>query len=686
MNRTHVRIFYPADPVGIVPGGIDTFLRGIIKWAPPDLAFSLVGMTTDPKARPVGEWTRCRVGNAEFDFYPVVAVADSGARGRVPLSLRYTLGVLWHLYELSRGFDVFDFHRPEPSVLFSRDGRPKNAFFHNDPQVIRMTQSDNVWKHMPGLYERIEQRTMALFDSVWCVRESGVQALRERHPTSKAPIRFIPTWVDADVFYPVDDERRDAIRQGLARQYRLDEAAQWIVTVGRLDTQKNPLLMLEALARLRREHRPVSWLVIGDGVLRREIEQAAAAEGVGANVHFLGLQAPADIANFLRAADVYALSSAYEGMPMALLEALGSGLPAVVTDVGEVRRVVVDGVNGAIVPPGDAAAFASGLATVLDRVETMRGEPAWSAVKPFQPAGVLASAYANYRALGSELATLRQAAPGGDTVVDPDIAPPASIRNAVVGVPINLMRQKAVNRQVLEWARERQSRYICFVNVHSAVQASYDERHRLVLKGADIAASDGAPIAWTLRLKGNPAQERVDGPGTMLRLCQMAEAEGLRIGLYGSTAATLRALVRALLVGYPGLDIGYVHSPPFRDLTESEDENICADIERAGVELLFIGLGCPKQEYWMARHRGRIPAVMLGVGAAFEFHAGTTPRAPEWMREHGLEWFHRLCSQPRRLWHRYLVFNSVFLAKSAREAGGSFLGRFIKSKRSGATL
>ena len=209
---------------------------------------------------------------------------------------------------------------------------------------------------------------------------------------------------------------------------------------------------------------------------------------------------------------------------------------------------------------------------------------------------------------------------------------------------------------------------VCFANVHSTIHASFDERHRLALRNADHVAPDGAPIAWTLRLKGHAAQRRVDGPGTMWELCRRAAAEAVAIGLYGASPETLEALVAALEEAFPALEIGYAHSPPFRELTPEEDRAVVAEIAASGVGLLFVGLGCPKQEYWMARHRGRVPAVMLGVGAAFEFHAGMAPRAPHWMREHGFEWLHRLWTQPRRLWRRYLFSNSLFLARTAHEA------------------
>ena len=659
----HVRIFYPADPVGVVPGGIDTFLRGLIKWAPPDLEFSLVGMTTDPKIRPAGRWTQCRLGERSFDFFPVVSVGNAGGRTWVPLSVRYSLGAWLHRSKLLRNFDIFDFHRPEPSLLFKSDRRPKNSFFHNDPSTIESTHSDNMWKKLPAVYQRVERLAFESFDSAWCVRESGVQTLRKRYPTQAERIQFIPTWVDADVFNCIDDESRKALRHTVGKTCGVNVQSQWIITVGRLDTQKDPMLMLAAFSQLRAQGRNVAWLVVGDGVLRTDLVRQVAAAGLTSVVHFLGLRCATEIADLLRAADVYALSSAYEGMPMALLEALGCGLPAAVTDVGEVRRVVLPGVNGAVADSRSEDAFSAALTNVLDHANQWRGRATQSAVEAYQPDKVLTQAYANYRALGDGCAHVRTIAQA--------VRAAASVsrqNREVMGLPIDLLDRAAVSSRLLSWAVAQESRTVCFCNVHSVVAAKFDERHRLALLSADLVAPDGAPIAWTLRRKGSSRQPRVDGPGMMWRLCGEAQASGIKIGLYGSSPETLSALTARLHAFFPTLEIGYACSPPFRELTTEEDSAICADISRSGVGLLFVGLGCPKQEYWLALHRGRIPAVMLGVGAAFEFHAGISTRAPNWMGQYGLEWLHRLATQPRRLWRRYLFSNSIFLFLTAWEA------------------
>lgn len=679
-STTRVRIFYPADPAGVVPGGIDTFIRGLLAWAPDDLRFSLVGMSTAPDLRPLHRWTSVRFGPGQpVDFMPVVSVADAGTRGRVPLSLRFTGAVMRRQAALAQGFDVFDFHRPEPSLLFGRDPRPKNAYFHQDPADVSQRKSDMLWRYMPGLYQHLERRALAGLDQVWCVRESGVATLRARYPGPAEQVSFIPTWVDETVFHPVAEAERLALRARLAAQHGIAADTAWIISVGRLDTQKDPRLMFEAFRQLPGRLK-ACWVVIGDGVLRPQLERWIEAAGLRHAVHLIGLQGQLQVADWLRAADLYALSSAYEGMPMALLEALGSGLPVVTTPVGEVGRVMREGVNGCVAAAHEPAVFAAALERGLEGATRMRGAPALASIAAYRPQTVLAPAYERYRELGrlAQGRRLHPVVPVAARAVLPTADAPraaARVRRSVLGIGVDTGSPESVMARIMEWAGARESRYVCFCNVHSVIETHDNAIHRQSLQGADLVLPDGAPVAWTLGAKGRQRQPRVDGPGTMWRLCAQAERQGLRIGLYGSTPATLQALQDRLRSAFPKLAIGFALSPPFRALSAEEDEAICRDIDAARIGLLFVGLGCPKQERWMAEHRGRVSAVMLGVGAAFDFHAGTAPRAPAWMGTVGLEWLHRLASDPRRLARRYMVTNSAFIARSTRELAAVLVGR-----------
>lgn len=231
----------------------------------------------------------------------------------------------------------------------------------------------------------------------------------------------------------------------------------------------------------------------------------------------------------------------------------------------------------------------------------------------------------------------------------------------ILGAFIDAVGWEEALHRLLRWARTRQSRYVTICNVHVVVSVMRDAAYRAAINGADMAVPDGAPVAWMLRRLGFAGQPRVSGPDLTWALCDRCASEKLRVYFYGSTESTLTSLRQKLQLEFPSLVICGLDSPPFRDLSAEEDAAVVARINDSGASIVFVGLGCPKQERWMAAHHGRINAVMIGVGAAFDFLAGNVKRAPKWMREHGLEWLHRLWSEPRRLWRRYLITNSIFL-------------------------
>jgi N-acetylglucosaminyldiphosphoundecaprenol N-acetyl-beta-D-mannosaminyltransferase len=236
----------------------------------------------------------------------------------------------------------------------------------------------------------------------------------------------------------------------------------------------------------------------------------------------------------------------------------------------------------------------------------------------------------------------------------------------VLGVEIDSMSWLATLSRLHDWAKRRESRYVCICNVHSVVTASQDESFSLIVNAADMATPDGEPVAWMLRRLGNLGQQRINGPDLMWKYCQLASARDESIYFYGSTPDTLSRLAVKFGELLPTLRIAGMYSPPFRALTALEDDVIINRINAADAGIVFVSLGCPKQEIWMAEHRGRIDAVMIGVGAAFDYHAGTIRRAPVWMQERGLEWFYRLATEPRRLWRRYFFTNGRFILQAIK--------------------
>jgi N-acetylglucosaminyldiphosphoundecaprenol N-acetyl-beta-D-mannosaminyltransferase len=235
----------------------------------------------------------------------------------------------------------------------------------------------------------------------------------------------------------------------------------------------------------------------------------------------------------------------------------------------------------------------------------------------------------------------------------------------VLGASIDALSWDEALDRIATWARNRESRYVCACNVHSVVTASLDATFRDAVNRSDMATPDGMPVAWALRRLGFPRQVRINGPDLMWRLLDCAVSTNRSVFFYGNSPETLRQLEMRIRAEFPRVQIAGMLSPPFRPLTEAEDGEIVATINRSGAELVFVSLGCPKQELWMAEHRGRIQAVMLGVGAAFDYHAGTLERAPLWMQHAGLEWAYRLAKEPRRLSRRYLTTNTIFAVRIA---------------------
>ncbi len=239
--------------------------------------------------------------------------------------------------------------------------------------------------------------------------------------------------------------------------------------------------------------------------------------------------------------------------------------------------------------------------------------------------------------------------------------------HSVLGACIDAITWDDALKQIVDWGAAHESRYICICNVHSVVTTTRDPAYRTVINQADMATPDGAPVAWALRNFGFPDQERINGPDLMWRYLAQAETLCQKVYFYGSTPDTLQKLRAVLTKNFPNLEIAGMRSPPFRELTAEEEADEVDAINQSGANVVFVGLGCPKQEKWMASQRGHVRAVMIGVGAAFDYHSGTVKRAPLWWQRHGLEWLHRLCSDPQRLMKRYLVTNTLFIVGISRQ-------------------
>jgi N-acetylglucosaminyldiphosphoundecaprenol N-acetyl-beta-D-mannosaminyltransferase len=235
-------------------------------------------------------------------------------------------------------------------------------------------------------------------------------------------------------------------------------------------------------------------------------------------------------------------------------------------------------------------------------------------------------------------------------------------RPRVLGMRVDAPTVHEAAAQIMEWASEGSSRMICAANVHMVMEAHDDAEFREQINGADLVLPDGVPLVWALHMLGITGATRVRvSPDFLVELFLRAESGSVRVGLYGGTPQTLAAFIDVVGSAIPALEVSYAYAPPFRALTRAEDEAVIQEIDESGCQLLLVGIGCPKQEKWMAAHRDRLPCAMMGVGAAFDLFGGKTHEAPLWIQPLGLEWLYRLTLEPRRLWRRHLKHNPRFV-------------------------
>lgn len=232
----------------------------------------------------------------------------------------------------------------------------------------------------------------------------------------------------------------------------------------------------------------------------------------------------------------------------------------------------------------------------------------------------------------------------------------------ILGVRTDATSYPEAAGTVAAWAGRGESRYVVANTVNGIMEAYDSPEVRCAMNRADLVTADGMPLVWALRLLGLAGAPRVYGPDLTLAVLESAAKRRIPVGFYGGTPEVLAALCRNARRRWPYLRIAYAWSPPFRPPTPEEDQRVAGAVAASGTRILFVGIGAPRQEQWMAHHRGRIPAVMLGVGAAFDFLSGSKRQAPRWMMRAGLEWLFRLVSEPRRLWRRYLRHNPRFVA------------------------
>jgi N-acetylglucosaminyldiphosphoundecaprenol N-acetyl-beta-D-mannosaminyltransferase len=244
----------------------------------------------------------------------------------------------------------------------------------------------------------------------------------------------------------------------------------------------------------------------------------------------------------------------------------------------------------------------------------------------------------------------------------------------ILGMRVGVTNYQGATGLILDKAKNGDGGYVCVANVHMIMEAYDDPNFKAIVNNADLVTPDGMPLIWMLRRMGYNLEDRVYGPTLTLRVLEAAAIQGIPVGFYGGKRDVLEALIYNITQKFPGLKITFKMSPPFQELSQEEKYDIACSINASGTRILFVGLGCPKQEKWMASQIAKnnstgagVQAVMIGVGAAFDFHANRVRQAPAWMQSRGLEWLFRLLNEPRRLWKRYIIHNPRFVMLTTKD-------------------
>jgi exopolysaccharide biosynthesis WecB/TagA/CpsF family protein len=377
----------------------------------------------------------------------------------------------------------------------------------------------------------------------------------------------------------------------------------------------------------------------------------------------------------------------YEIFGRTIVESFSKGTPVIASRLGAMAELVDDGRTGFHFTAGDASDLAEKVVRMWQ--DKSVGEVMRRACR--EEYELKYTADVNYSQLMEIYSRVQQTAvePGSATHAYRNVpgAPVelTRIASAVVwprkldifGVQVSPTSYAEAVETAIAAARHRQSSVIACHAAHAIVTASNNSDLRAKVNRFEMITPDGQPVRWALNMiHGAKLRERVYGPELTLRLCEAAAREKIGIYLYGGTPNSLTRLQENLFKHFPDLIISGFESPPFRPLTAEEDQAVVARINGSGARIVFIGLGCPKQDHFAADHRDRIQAVQVCVGAAFDFHAGMVRMAPSWMQKRGLEWLFRLYCEPRRMWRRYLVTNTQFAVKLGR----AILARYLFNK------
>jgi glycosyltransferase involved in cell wall biosynthesis len=382
--------------LGSKVGGVETFLKGLIKYAPADVLIEFIGISSGATRRPLKKWSDVNLGDKNFKCFPLFVEQDENKKRLIPLAFRFTAALVYCQIDYSDR--ILLFNRIEPAVIFKNLPSPKLVIIHHDiEKQIKNKGSEVFWSKFPWLYFCLEKYVFGFVNYIYTVSTSSLRYYHEHYPAWQEKVSFLPTWVDTGTFY-LSTEAKIYFKQKLKLGPR-GLAEKWILFVGRLQETKAPFRLLDTFREYFVQYQAVRLVIIGEGNLKGDVERYISRFGLEGRVILLNAIPQEQLALFYQAADVLLLTSNSEGMPRCVLEALGCGLPVVTTDVGEVRRVVKNGFSGEVVESFVPKDIASAVKKVLDNPQFYTPENCTKSVEDYTPQRVLAQVYEKLREL-----------------------------------------------------------------------------------------------------------------------------------------------------------------------------------------------------------------------------------------------------------------------------------------------
>lgn len=388
MRKPVLTIFYQFNPWNATIGGIQTLINTFIKYAPSEFQVRLVGTGVDPK-KPVGEWQQAEFAGREINFLPLFTLQNDNVRNLIPTTLKYTAALL------GRDFasDFMHFHRIEPTIAAINWQGEKSLFIHNDIRTQMQATGNKkaiLWRRFPAAYFALEGLLVRQFSQILSCNTDAAQLYKQRYPRLQDRVAYIKNSFDNEIFYPLTEDERIVKRKELAAQLGVDEETRFVLFAGRLHPQKDPILLVRAFAALTVSN--VHLLIAGDGELGAEICAETAKLGISHRVTMLGALTQEKLAQIHRVCNAFVLSSAYEGLPLVVLEALGSGTPVVTTECGETPKLL-SADSGVVCSERTPACIADALCKVLLHPASYPTQSCVRTAKPYAASTVVQQVY-----------------------------------------------------------------------------------------------------------------------------------------------------------------------------------------------------------------------------------------------------------------------------------------------------